>query len=156
MSSRPATATPAAPATAELTSPVVFVHGYPDTHRVWDPLRAELQGYRTVALDLPGFGTPRRGVGQGTRWDLARWLTRQLQEMDGPVHLVAHDVGGMLAHRVLLEDPGLLRSWTITSTCDPEWGWHQDARIWQTTRLGEQARDEYLAYPREYLSLIHI
>lgn len=133
-----------------MTAKVVFVHGYPDTHRLWDPIRSKLRGYDTVALSLPGYGRPMLPGKTGTRWELAEWLTGELRRFGRPVHLVAHDVGGMISHPVLNEHPELLRSWTITSTTDPEWHWHQNARIWQTTTLGEAARDEYLAYPREF------
>jgi pimeloyl-ACP methyl ester carboxylesterase len=134
-----------------MTAPIVFIHGYPDTHRLWDPIRSHLQGYDTVALDFPGYGGAPRPEGYtGTRWEMAEWLTAQLRTFDEPVHLVAHDVGGMIAHSVLIDSPELLKSWTITSTCDPEWTWHADARVWQTTRLGEEARDQYLAYPHEH------
>jgi pimeloyl-ACP methyl ester carboxylesterase len=129
---------------------VLLVHGYPDTHRLWDPIRAQLRGYDTVALSLPGFGRPQAAGRTGTRWELAEWLTGELKKFGRPVHLVAHDVGGMISHKVLNDNPELLKSWAITSTTDPDWGWHQNARVWQTTTLGEQARDEYLAYPREY------
>lgn len=152
-----AAATAAAPASAAAAAPqggtktkIVFVHGYPDTHRLWDPLRAQLRGYDTVALDLPGYGRAMPAGMSGNRWELAEWLTGELRRFGKPVHVVAHDVGGMLLHSVLINNPELLRSWTITSTTDPDWAWHQNARIWQTTKLGEQARDEYLAVPREY------
>jgi pimeloyl-ACP methyl ester carboxylesterase len=36
----------------------VLVHGVPDTHRLWDRLRAELGRDGVVAVDLPGFGCP--------------------------------------------------------------------------------------------------
>lgn len=133
-----------------MTAKVVFLHGYPDTHRVWDPLRAHLKGYDTVALDMPGYGSPQTPGATGTRWELAAWLTAELRRFSKPVHVVAHDVGGMVLHSVLINNPELVRSWALTSTTDPDWHWHEGARVWQTTTLGEAARDEYLAYPREY------
>jgi pimeloyl-ACP methyl ester carboxylesterase len=132
-----------------MTTKVVFLHGYPDTHRVWDPVRSHLKEYDTVALDFPGYGRPMLKGMTGTRWEMAEWLTGQLRSFGKPVHVVAHDVGGMILHSVLINNPELLRSWTITSTTQPDWPWHHGARIWQTTTLGEQARDEYLAYRTE-------
>ncbi|GAB6898054.1 alpha/beta fold hydrolase [Kineosporia succinea] len=133
-----------------MTAKVLFIHGYPDTHRVWDPVRAQLKGYDTVAPDLPGHGRAMpRGL-TGTRWDLAAWLTAELKKFSRPPHVVAHDVGGMVLHSVLIENPELVRSWALTSTTHPDWPWHHNARVWQTTTLGEAARDEYLAYPRKY------
>ncbi|TDC74149.1 alpha/beta fold hydrolase [Streptomyces hainanensis] len=133
-----------------MSTKVVFVHGYPDTHRLWDPLREHLRGYDTVALDLPGYGGSMPDGLTGTRWELAEWLTGELRRFRRPVHVVAHDVGGMVLHSVLKNNPELLRSWALTSTCDPDWSWHHNARVWQTTTLGEAARDEYLGYPREW------
>ena len=133
-----------------MTAKVVFIHGYPDTHRVWDPVRAQLSGYDTVALDFPGYGRDLPASMTGTRWEMAEWLTGQLRRFGQPVHVVGHDVGGMILHSVLINHPELLRSWTITSTTEPDWPWHHNARVWQTTTLGEAARDEYLAYPRKY------
>src|SRR5689334_13857920 len=36
--------------------PAFLIHGVPDTHRVWDALRARLARRDVVAPDLPGFG----------------------------------------------------------------------------------------------------
>ncbi|WP_162641660.1 hypothetical protein [Streptosporangium sp. 'caverna'] len=36
----------------------VFVHGVPETAKVWDRLRSHLPG-ESIALKLPGFGAPR-------------------------------------------------------------------------------------------------
>jgi pimeloyl-ACP methyl ester carboxylesterase len=37
--------------------PVVFLHGYGQTHRIWDNYRAKLSGrYKVITPDLPGFG----------------------------------------------------------------------------------------------------
>lgn len=48
---------------------VVFLHGVPNTARVWDPVRSLLSGRDTVALQLPGFGSdaPAGSVGRGMR-----------------------------------------------------------------------------------------
>ena len=38
--------------------PAVFVHGVPDTQRVWDGVISRLKRKDVVALSLPGFGCP--------------------------------------------------------------------------------------------------
>src|SRR5262249_27244255 len=50
--------TSADPADSSQTGPLVlFVHGYPDTHRTWEPQMAALRGdCRVVAFDLRGAG----------------------------------------------------------------------------------------------------
>lgn len=51
----------------------VFVHGVPETGKLWDRLRACLKG-GSAALDLPGFGTPRPEGYDGTMDEDARWM----------------------------------------------------------------------------------
>jgi hypothetical protein len=36
--------------------PAVFVHGVPDTHRVWHAAVGRLRRHGVVTLSLPGFG----------------------------------------------------------------------------------------------------
>jgi pimeloyl-ACP methyl ester carboxylesterase len=38
--------------------PAVFVHGVPDTTRLWDAVRARLERTDVVTPALPGFGAP--------------------------------------------------------------------------------------------------
>ncbi len=38
--------------------PAVFVHGVPETHLIWDPIRSKVSRKDTIAVDLPGFGAP--------------------------------------------------------------------------------------------------
>src|SRR5262249_27377115 len=40
----------------ESAMPAVLVHGVPDTHRLWDALRARLARRDVTAVSLPGFG----------------------------------------------------------------------------------------------------
>jgi pimeloyl-ACP methyl ester carboxylesterase len=46
---------------------IVFVHGVPETAALWDKVRAAI-GRDSVALSMPGFGTP-RPVGFGATTD---------------------------------------------------------------------------------------
>ena len=79
---------------------VVFIHGYPDTHRIWDPVRGRLSGeFHTVAYDVRGAGgsTAPRGT---AAYDLERLGDDLLAVLDAvapdrPVHLVGHDWGGL-------------------------------------------------------------
>lgn len=81
---------------------VVLIHGYPDTHRVWDGVVAELADtHHVVTYDVRGAGSsdvPRERSG----YDLAR-LSEDLVAVvdatcpDGPVHVVGHDWGSVQA-----------------------------------------------------------
>jgi pimeloyl-ACP methyl ester carboxylesterase len=79
---------------------VVFIHGYPDTKAVWDPVRSRLSAeFHTVAYDVRGAGgstAPRRAAA----YDL-ELLGDDLLEVLGATapgrraHLVGHDWGGL-------------------------------------------------------------
>lgn len=81
---------------------VVLIHGYPDTHRVWDGVVAALaSSHHVVTYDVRGAGSsdiPRDRAG----YDLAR-LSEDLVAVvdatcpDGPVHVVGHDWGSVQA-----------------------------------------------------------
>lgn len=117
---------------------VVFVHGVPETASVWDRVRDRIGG-ESVALALPGFGTPRPpGFDGKDAW--AGWLRDRLAELPGPVDLVGHDWGALLALRVVTTSPGLVRSWAVdvASVAHPDYTWHDFALTWQTPQVGEE------------------
>jgi len=117
---------------------VVFVHGVPETASVWDGVRACL-GEKSAALALPGFGCPRpHGFDTKDAW--AGWLRDQLAEIPGPVDLVGHDWGALLALRVVTTEPRLVRSWAVdvASLAHPAYTWHDFALTWQTRGTGEE------------------
>src|ERR1700681_1403351 len=76
--------------------PAVLVHGVPDTHRVWDRVRAQLTRKDVVALALPGFDNPAPAGLTSTKEADAAWIIQQLETIGTPVDLVGHDWGCML------------------------------------------------------------
>ncbi|HSL59821.1 MAG TPA: alpha/beta fold hydrolase [Acidimicrobiales bacterium] len=120
--------------------PVVFVHGVPDTHHVWSPVIARIDRADVVAPDLPGFGgAPRPDGFAATKDDYVAWLVEQLRRLDGPVDLVGHDWGSLLVQRVASVAPDLVRTWTAGGAAiDPDYEWHDMAKLWQTPEVGEQ------------------
>lgn len=117
---------------------VVFVHGVPETHALWDRLRARIPR-DSVAVGLPGFGTPRPVGFRATKDEYVAWLEEQLRSFKEPVHLVGHDWGALLVARVAARDAVRVRSWTIdvAGICHPDYTWHDVAQIWQTPQEGE-------------------
>ncbi|MCE3552885.1 alpha/beta hydrolase [Pseudonocardia sp. RS11V-5] len=116
---------------------VVFVHGVPETAAVWDALRMRLDR-DSVALSLPGFGSP-LPAGFEAKEDWERWLVAELEAMPGPVDLVGHDWGSLLALRIATAHGDLVRSWAVdvASVSHPDYAWHDFARLWQTPGEGE-------------------
>jgi pimeloyl-ACP methyl ester carboxylesterase len=128
---------------------IVFVHGVPETDRLWDGLRAELSGRDTVALSLPGFGTSLPDGFEPTKDTYAAWLIEQLEGMGEPVDLVGHDWGGGFTLRLVSLRPDLVSSWVTDAAglADVEFEWHDVAKIWQTAGQGEEFMDAQLATP---------
>ena len=121
--------------------PAVFVHGVPETPRVWEPLRRELDRDDVVTLQLPGFGCPRPDGFDATKDSYAEWLIGEVERLgaDGPVDLVGHDWGGGLTVRLVSLRPELVRTWVSDAAglADVDFEWHEFAKIWQTPEAGE-------------------
>ena len=119
--------------------PAVFVHGVPDTFRVWDPLRNHLSRQDVVALALPGFNAPLPANFPSTKEAYANWIIRQLEDIGEPVDLIGHDWGCILTVRVASLRPDLIRSWAAGSgPVSAKYEWHPLAKVWQTPSEGEK------------------
>lgn len=110
--------------------PVVFVHGFPETHICWNPLIGALDSheigrYRLIVYDLRGFG-------ESSRTGTAS-LNRFYYDHDSIVsklklkryHLVGHDWGGAIALHVARFKPESLLSLVVMNT-----------NYWKTDVLG--------------------
>lgn len=119
--------------------PAVLVHGVPDTHRLWDRVRAELKRTDIIALSLPGFDAPIPDGFRSTKEEYLAWLIEQIEAIGEPVDLVGHDWGCLLTARIASVRPDLVRTWTgINGPLDPEYKWHYLAEIWQEPGEGEK------------------
>ncbi|HKA04669.1 MAG TPA: alpha/beta hydrolase, partial [Acidimicrobiales bacterium] len=121
----------------------VFVHGVPETPRVWDGLRQQLTRTDTLAVSLPGFAAAVPDGFGSTMDEYVAWLVTELEKIGtdsgGPVDLVGHDWGGGFAVRLVSIQPDLVRSWVLDAAglADPDFEWHDFAKIWQTPGEGE-------------------
>jgi pimeloyl-ACP methyl ester carboxylesterase len=110
----------------EVGEPVVLVHGYPDTHAVWDLVVDRLAGrFRCLTYDVRGAGVSDAPEGRsGYRLsslvcDLAAVLDAAFPAE--PVHLVGHDWGSIQAWDAVVRersDPrlqGRIASYTTIS-----------------------------------------
>ena len=130
----------------------VLVHGVPETPRVWDGVRQHLSRTDIVTPPLPGFGTDVPAGFTSSMDEYAAWLTSELEQIAtdaGPVDLVGHDWGGGFVLRVVSTRPDLVRSWVLDTgaLADPDFEWHDFAKIWQTPGEGEAFFDGQLAAP---------
>lgn len=122
--------------------PAVFIHGVPETSRVWDRIRALVDRDDTIALSLPGFASPVPDGWTATKEEYVAWVIAQLEDLgaaSSPVDLVGHDWGCLISQRVVSTRPDLIRTWAVGSgPVDETYVWHDTAQAWQTPELGEQ------------------
>jgi pimeloyl-ACP methyl ester carboxylesterase len=124
--------------------PAVFVHGVPETHHIWEGIRSRLSRQDTVAVDLPGFGTPLPDGFNCTKEAYLGWLIEEVEKAGEPVDIVGHDWGALLTERLACVRPDLIRTWAAGGgAIDEGYTWHQIAQMWQTPGLGEQVMEGF-------------
>lgn len=87
--------------------PLVMVHGFAESTRVWYRNVPELsEHYRVYLIDLPGFGAMRRFHRHCKLVELGAWLDswRQVAGLD-QITLVGHSMGGYIAMALAAERP---------------------------------------------------
>jgi pimeloyl-ACP methyl ester carboxylesterase len=126
-----------------MTTAKLFIHGVPDSPLIWQPLLAALDlGDMPVAVPaLPGFTAPLPAGFSATKEAYADWAVKQAEALHaahGPIDIVGHDWGALIAQRVAMLRPDLIRSWaTSNAVIDADYRGHRLARIWNTPVLGE-------------------
>ncbi|MDX6741307.1 alpha/beta fold hydrolase [Actinocorallia sp. A-T 12471] len=99
---------------------VLLLHGYPDTHTVWDGVVERLSdSFRVVTYDVRGAGASSRPKGRAAyRFPLLmndlRAVVKEVSP-DGPVHLVGHDWGSIQGWEAVTTMPELFASYTSIS-----------------------------------------
>ena len=128
----------------------VFIHGNPETTAIWGPLLNELRTRREsnlVCLSAPGFGAPRPDDFDALPTSYVDWLVGELERIESPVDLVAHDWGAGHVYGLLAQRPDLIRSWAAdcAGLVHPESVWHDMAKAWQTDEIGEHVIEMMMA-----------
>jgi haloacetate dehalogenase len=100
--------------------PVLLLHGYPETHVMWHKVAPELaRDYSVVCADLRGYGdsSKPRGIPGHANYskramalDMAEVMTALGHER---FHVVGHDRGGRVAHRLARDHGKRVRSLTV-------------------------------------------
>jgi haloacetate dehalogenase len=92
--------------------PVLLLHGYPQTHCIWHRVAPRLaQRHTVVAADLRGYGdsSKPRGLPDHSNYSKRAMALDQVEAMQAlgypEFHLVGHDRGGRVAHRLALDHP---------------------------------------------------
>lgn len=105
-------------------SPVLLVHGFPETWWVFHRLIPLLsRHHRVFAIDLRGFGDSAIAGPEHDSATSAKDLSDLIAWLDvGPVHLTGQDISGPTTFRVAATHPGLVRSYTGIETALPGFG----------------------------------
>jgi haloacetate dehalogenase len=101
-------------------SPVLFLHGIPETHVLWRKVAPVLaQNFTLVIADLRGYGDSSKPPGGADHFGYSKRAMAQdqieLMEHLGfrQFALVGHDRGGRVAHRLALDHPDRLTKLVI-------------------------------------------
>ncbi len=107
-------------ATAGQGTPLLMLHGYPQTHSMWHRVAPELaRDYSVVCPDLRGYGDSSKPEGTA---DHGNYSKREMAiDMVGVMralgherfHLVGHDRGGRVAHRLARDHGPRVLSLTV-------------------------------------------
>lgn len=106
------------------------VHGLGGSAANWTDLATVLRGgFRSVAMDLPGWGLSDPAPdGDYSIAAAARWVIATIEQTAGePVHLVGNSLGGLISIRVASMRPDLVRTLTLISPAVPGLGASTDA-----------------------------
>jgi pimeloyl-ACP methyl ester carboxylesterase len=105
-------------------TPVMLVHGFPETWWVFHKLIPLLSAHhRVFAPDLRGFGDSATASAEHDSATAARDLSELISRLDlGPVHLTGQDVSGPTTFRVTATRPDLVRSYAAIETGLPGFG----------------------------------
>ncbi|WGS48518.1 alpha/beta hydrolase [Paraburkholderia sp. D15] len=106
-------------------SPLLLLHGYPQTHVAWRSIAPALaKSYTVIVPDLPGYGDSRTRNDQ-TRWTKRRVANALVALMNRLGHqrfaVIGHDRGARAGYRLALDHPsrvGKYASLTVVPTLD--------------------------------------
>ena len=100
--------------------PVLLLHGYPETHACWHKIAPQLaRNYRVICADLRGYGDSSKPEGLPDHSNYSKRAMGldmvELMETLGheTFHLVGHDRGGRVAHRLTRDHESRIRTLTV-------------------------------------------
>jgi haloacetate dehalogenase len=100
--------------------PVLLLHGYPQTHALWHKVAAKLaRDYTLVCPDLRGYGdsSKPKGLPDHSNYSKRAMALDMVEAMESlgyvKFHVVGHDRGGRVAHRLARDHGRRVRSLTV-------------------------------------------
>ncbi len=99
--------------------PVLLLHGIGRSLEDWAPQHDRLSaGHRVISADMPGFGLSDRLPEPVTLDSLAGGVEQTVAALgeDRPLHVMGNSLGGAVAMRMLVRDPGRIASLTLVNS----------------------------------------
>lgn len=100
--------------------PVLLLHGYPETHLMWHKVAPALaRDYTVVCADLRGYGdsSKPRGLPDHSNYSKRAMALDMVEAMEAlgfeSFHVVGHDRGGRVAHRMARDHGRRVRTLTV-------------------------------------------
>ncbi len=100
--------------------PVLLLHGYPETHAMWHKLAPQLaRRYTVVCADLRGYGdsSKPKGLPDHSNYSKRAMAADMVEVMEKlgheRFHVVGHDRGARVAHRLARDHPRRVRTLTV-------------------------------------------
>jgi len=104
-------------------TPVLMLHGYPQTHAMWHAQAPALaREHSVVCADLRGYGDSGKPAGRGPDTYSKRTMAADMAELMQRLgherfHVVAHDRGARVAHRLARDHGERVLSLTVIDIC---------------------------------------
>lgn len=134
--------------------PVVFIHGFPFNHRMWDPqMRALPAGYRAVCYDVRGHGESQIADGQ---YSIEFFVDDLIALLD---HLVVEtavvvglSMGGYIALRAVERHPERIRGLVLADTrCEAD---PNEGKVKRSAGVLAVKRDGVPAYAENFVKAV--
>jgi haloacetate dehalogenase len=115
--------------------PLLLLHGFPQTHRMWHAVAPALaEAFTVVCADLTGYGDsgkpPSTGGARYTKRAMAQDLVQAMEQLGHRAFAVAgHDRGARVAYRMALDHPERVRRLALFDVVATADAWQRaDAR----------------------------
>lgn len=98
---------------------IILLHGWNQNKEIWNNIISKLSDYKTLAIDLPGFGNEKIsnynwGIPEYTKW--AEKEIERLKDNEMNIILIGHSFGGRIATKIASENPKWLRGLVLSGS----------------------------------------
>jgi pimeloyl-ACP methyl ester carboxylesterase len=104
------------PSSVQQVGTIILIHGFPQTSYQFRNVLPLLsaQGYRCIAPDYRGAGDSSKPASDFTKATMAEDIRLLLQKLEipesEPIHIIGHDIGGMVAFSLAHRNPSMFRT----------------------------------------------